>query len=196
MAKIKVAKNGTKKDVITSKAAILFKVRGFSATSMRELAEMVGVEASSLYNHIGSKSEILQEICFRVANLFTAHLNEVEQSDFSNIDKIEKVMRFHIRMMMENFESVYVSDHEWRHLPEPYLSNYQDQRRTYRKRLSNLIEKGITSGEIKNIDPFVSVLTILSAIAGIESWQRSRKTVPAETLEKNMVRLLIDGLKI
>jgi TetR/AcrR family transcriptional regulator, cholesterol catabolism regulator len=130
MAKIKVSKHGSKKDVITEKAAMLFKHRGFSATSMRDLAVHVGVEAPSLYNHIGSKSELLQEICFRIANEFTTHLSEVEQSEESSIHKLERVIRFHIRMMVDQYESVSVSDHEWKHLPEPYLTNFQDQRKT------------------------------------------------------------------
>ena len=62
MAKIKPGKNASKRDVITQKAAALFKTKGFSSASMRELAEAVGVEAPSLYNHIGSKSELLQGI--------------------------------------------------------------------------------------------------------------------------------------
>ena len=42
----------------------MFKDKGFAASSMRDLAETVGIEAASLYNHIKSKSEILQEIIF------------------------------------------------------------------------------------------------------------------------------------
>ena len=64
MAKIKPGKNATRKDVIIESAATLFKTRGFNAASMRDLAGAVGVEAPSLYNHIGGKSELLQSICF------------------------------------------------------------------------------------------------------------------------------------
>src|ERR1051325_4646194 len=78
MAKIKRNRNGTRKDVIIAKAAKLFREKGFSATSMRDLAEHVGVEAASLYNHISSKAEILQEICFKTANNFMSHIEEVD----------------------------------------------------------------------------------------------------------------------
>jgi len=162
---------------------------------MRDLAEHVGVEAASLYNHIQSKSEILQAICFRVANEFISHLDAVQSSSECILKKMEMIIRFHIRMMMDQYEYVYISDHEWRHLPEPYLSNFLNQRRNYRKSLADLIEQGISRGEIKQIEPYVAVLTFLSAISGIESWQRSRKSVSAEVLENNMVRYLIEGLK-
>jgi len=195
MAKIRGKKNSTKKEVIIEKASKLFREKGFGASSMRDLAVHVGVEAASLYNHIQSKSEILQAICFKVANEFISHLDAVEASNETILKKMEMIIRFHIRMMMEQYEFVYISDHEWRHLPEPYLSNFLNQRRSYRKSLADLIEEGISRGEVKNIEPYVAVLIILSAISGIESWQRSRKHITADVLEDNMVRYLIEGLK-
>lgn len=195
MAKIQSKRNSTKKEVIIEKASRLFREKGFGAASMRDLAEHVGVEAASLYNHIQSKSEILQTICFKVANEFMTNLEQVETSPQTTLRKMEAIIRLHIRMMLEQYEYVYIADHEWRHLPEPYLSNFLNQRRNYRKRLSDILEAGIAKGEIKAIDPYTAVLVILSAISGIDSWQRSRKTTNAETLETNMVKYLIEGLK-
>jgi AcrR family transcriptional regulator len=195
MAKIRSRKNSSKKDIIIEKASKLFREKGFGAASMRDLAENVGVEAASLYNHIQSKSEILQAICFKVANDFLSHLEAVQATSEPVLKKMELIIRFHIRMMMEQYEFVYISDHEWRHLPEPYLSNFLNQRRNYRRSLSDMISKGIEKGEIKNIEPYVAILTMLSAISGIESWHRSRKTIPPDVLENNMVKYLIDGLK-
>ena len=195
MAKIQSKRNSTKKEVIIEKASRLFREKGFGAASMRDLAEHVGVEAASLYNHIQSKSDILQTICFKVANEFMTNLEQVETSPQPTLRKMETIIRLHIRMMLEQYEYVYIADHEWRHLPEPYLSNFLNQRRNYRKRLSDILETGIAKGEIKAIDTYTAVLVILSAISGIDSWQRSRKTTNAETLESNMVKYLIEGLK-
>jgi len=195
MAKIQGRKNSTKKEVIIEKASRLFRDKGFGAASMRDLAEHVGVEAASLYNHIQSKSEILQAICFKVANEFMTNLEAVESSNQPTLKKMESIIRLHIRMMLEQYEYVYIADHEWRHLPEPYLSNFLNQRRSYRKRLADILEDGVVKGELKNIDPYTAVLVILSAVSGIDSWQRSRKSTTAETLESNMVKYLIEGLK-
>jgi hypothetical protein len=119
----------------------------------------------------------------------------VEASNQPTLKKMETIIRLHIRMMLDQYEYVYISDHEWRHLPEPYLSNFLNQRRNYRKRLGDIIEDGIAKGEVKAIEPYTAVLVILSAISGIDSWQRSRKTTSAEALEANMVKYLIEGLK-
>lgn len=188
-------KKASKKGLILLKAAAMFRQRGFSATSMRDLAEAVGIEAASLYNHIRSKQEILEAICFDMANLFNEHMDQVEASSENTIAKIEQVLRFHIRQMIDNYEQVFVTDREWRHLAEPYLSNFQTQRRTYRKRFAALIEEGIDKKEIRRIDAPTAVLILLHAIGGIESWHRSRKKINARELEDNMLTILIDGLR-
>ena len=54
----------SKKDIILKKAAGLFHKKGYSATTMRELAQVVGIEASSLYRHINSNEELLILFCF------------------------------------------------------------------------------------------------------------------------------------
>ena len=55
MGRIKTTNNLlTRREIIIEKAATLFKEKGFKAASMREIADVVGVEAASLYNHIKS----------------------------------------------------------------------------------------------------------------------------------------------
>ena len=105
MARIKTSnKETSRKDVIIEKASHLFKEKGFNATSMREIADVVGVEAASLYNHIKSKNEILNIICFDVANRFNQKMDEVETSAETTLKKIESILRFHIDEMLNHFE--------------------------------------------------------------------------------------------
>jgi AcrR family transcriptional regulator len=188
-------RKASKKDLILQKAAAMFREKGFAATSMRDLAETVGIEAASLYNHIRSKNEILEAICFDVANRFNTNIDIVEASRQSSIARIETLLRFHIRQMIESYEEVYVSDREWKHLDEPYLSNFQNQRRAYRKKFASLIEEGIQKNELRNIDAPTAVLIILHAVSGIESWHRSKARINDRELEDNMVMIMIDGLR-
>jgi len=194
MAKIKPGKNASKKDVIIKKAAFLFRTKGFTAASMRELAIAVGVEAPSLYNHIGSKSELLQAVCFKVANEFTVQLDAAENSKMPAAARIELIIRFHIKMMLDEFDEVFVANHEWKYLQEPLLSNFLNQRRSYEKRLVAIIEEGIRKKEFKNIDPYVAVLTLLSAVRGLEFWQRHKKNISLAALEDDMVTHLLKGM--
>jgi TetR/AcrR family transcriptional regulator, cholesterol catabolism regulator len=188
-------KKASKKELILIRAAAMFREKGFAATSMRDLAEMVGIEAASLYNHIRSKNEILEAICFEVANIFNTHIDSIESSGQNSIAKIESILRFHIKQMVENYEEVFVSDREWKHLDEPYLSNFQTQRRNYRKKFAAIIENGIAKNEIRKIDAPTAVLIMLHAVSGIESWHRSVAKISAQELEDNMVMIMIDGLR-
>ena len=194
MAKVQRRK-ASKKELILEKAATMFRQKGFAATSMRDLAETVGIEAASLYNHIRSKNEILEAICFDVANRFNTNMTVIETEHQNSIWKIETLLRFHIRQMIDKYEEVYVSDREWKHLEEPYLSNFQNQRRNYRKKFASIIQEGIQKSEIKNIDAPTAVLIMLHAVSGIESWHRSKEKINASELEDNMVMIMIDGLR-
>ena len=172
----------------------MFREKGFPATSMRDLAEAVGLEAASLYNHIQSKSEILQEIIFHTANDCNVHLEELEKGDLSGIKKIESLIRFHVRMMMDRFDDYCVMINEWIHLSEPYLTNFTNQRRNYVQRLEAIIEEGIKNKEMKPVLPYVAMLTILSSVRGLEFWHRSAKKISPVEIEDNMINHLINGL--
>ncbi len=196
MARISRKKTSTRKESIALAAARLFRERGFSATGMRDLAVEVGMEAASLYNHIRSKAELLQEICFRIAHAFTAQLDALERDErLTSLQKLEAVLRFHIRMWVEQLDEVLVTNNESRYLDEPHLSAFLNERRVYVRRLESIIEDGIRSGQIRQIEPYAAVLTLLSAVRGIEFWHRTRKNVSAQQLEDSMVSNLVNGLK-
>jgi AcrR family transcriptional regulator len=67
----------SRKEQIIQKAAKLFKEKGFEAASMRDIAGELGIEAASLYSHIKSKDEILETICFRMADELLKAIEEV-----------------------------------------------------------------------------------------------------------------------
>ena len=50
-------------------ASALFKDKGYSAVTMRDIAKAMGIKAASLYNHIKNKEEILTFIIISLAPL-------------------------------------------------------------------------------------------------------------------------------
>lgn len=196
MAKIKPLTNGTKKDSILKNAASLFRKKGFRAASVRELAEMMGVEAPSLYNHIGSKSELLQEICFDVAKDFTANMQTVLASEENAAEKTASVIRFHIAKMHNDFDKVYVSDNEWKQLHKKEADDFLAQRRTYENALTGIIDAGIKQKLFTKTHSRIATLTILSALRGLELRQQNKKEFTLRELEENMVQHLINGITL
>jgi AcrR family transcriptional regulator len=190
-----IAKKLARKEQIQAKATSLFREKGFNASSMRHLAENLGIEAASLYNHISSKDELLTSICFNVGKLFMEQLESVENAALNPNEKTEAIIRFHIRMMLGKFEMVYVSNRDYKHLKEPYLSEFQALRRDYEKRFSTIIEEGIMQAQFAERNTYVAVLMILSAVRGIELWHKSKKNIPADKLEEDLTSMLMAGLK-
>jgi TetR/AcrR family transcriptional regulator, cholesterol catabolism regulator len=89
---------------------------------------------------------------------------------------------------------VYVANHEWKHLKEPYLTDFLEIRRQYEKTLMEVIQTGINKNEIKNTNAYVATLTILSAVRGLEFWHRNKKTISKQLLEDDMVAHLLNGI--
>ena len=83
----------SRKEQIIKIAQNMFREKGYAGTSMRDLANAVGIEAASLYNHIKSKSELLHELVFNVANRFMVKLDEIESEEISSLQKMEKILR-------------------------------------------------------------------------------------------------------
>jgi TetR/AcrR family transcriptional regulator, cholesterol catabolism regulator len=194
MTQVKRAR-ASKKELILQRASAMFRRKGFPATSMRDLAEEVGIEAASLYNHIHSKSEILQEIISRTAEECNLHMQGIENGDIDSIGKVESLIRFHVQMMLHHFDEYYVMVNEWKHLPDPHLTNFASQRRSYVQKMETIIGEGIRNNEMNPVLPYVAMLTILSSVRGLEFWHRSGKMISPKEMEDNLVNQLINGLK-
>ncbi len=196
MAKIKITENNTRREVIVENAAKLFREKGYKAASMRELAAQVGVEAASLYNHIESKADLLTAICFDVANRYTKRIAQIEKETNAVIEKIEQLIRFHVRERIINFEAVFVTDTDWRNMPEPHLSEYRAMRRQYRKRFAAIVQNGIDNQEVKPLlDANSAVMIFINAIAAVDQWHRIIHKVNSKDLEENIVSILVDGIR-
>lgn len=184
----------TKKQIILEAAATLFRDKGYSATSMRDLAETVQLKASSLYNHISGKEEILNTICFQNAQRFHEALHNVEVEPISNKEKVEKMVKFHIIMATEEITSITSFNDEWRHLTEPDLSKFKTMRKDYENRFKAIIIAGIKEGTFKNIDPGIILHTILSSVRWIYDWYRIGRAITPDELAKAITSLVLSGI--
>ncbi len=188
-------KKSAKRELILTEAAKLFKDRGYSGTSMRDLAGQVGMEAASMYNHIKSKDELLDTICFRISDTYISQLQDIEQQGIPFSEKLSSLVRLHIRLMVEDGAAVSVANHDWKYLLEPRLTEFKQARKTYEKGFASLIEAGIATGEFRPINVSVALFTVLSAVRWVELWYRPGRGLSAEELESNILTVLLGGLE-
>lgn len=184
-----------KKTRILEAAARLFRDKGYSATSMRDLAKAVDLKASSLYNHISSKEEILQDICLTNARRFQQGMQEVLKMDAPVQNKVEELIRLHIRIATRDVTSVTSFNDEWRHLSEPHLSEFLTMRREYEGAFRRLIEQGQAEGVFKPVDTSVLLYTLFSSVRWLYDWYEEGKRLSAKDLEDQIIPLLVQGIK-
>jgi len=184
----------SKKEIILQEAARLFKDRGFGGTSMRDLAERVGIEAASMYNHIRSKDEILEEICFRIAREYVAHISEIEHADMSYREKVQALIGLHVKMITEDPHAVSVTNNDWKSLNAAAMASFKEIRKDYEKRFAALIQKGIEQGEFRAVHVSVALFTILSSLRWIELWYKPEREITKEELQKDITAILMNGI--
>lgn len=189
-----VKNSKSKKQIILEAAARLFRDKGYPATSMRDLAQAVDLKASSLYNHISSKEEILHKICFDNARHFLYAMQEVEKKEGSATDQVKELLRLHIRLATEDPTSVTSFNDEWRHLSEPQLSDFKALRKDYENRFKAIIKTGIENGEFNSLNANIILYTLLSSIRWLYDWYHPDGKITAEELVENLLDLLLRGL--
>lgn len=184
-----------KRQLIISEAARLFKEKGFGGATMRDLAERVGIEAASMYNHIRSKDEILEEICFGIGRKYDEQLNEIEAKNISYPEKIEAIIAFHIQMIIEDGNAVSVLNNDWKFLNSEKMVAFKSMRNEYEKHLAEIIRVGMEKGAFKKVNVSVALFTILSSLRWVELWYKPSRGVTKEDLAKDISAILMNGVK-
>jgi TetR/AcrR family transcriptional regulator, cholesterol catabolism regulator len=188
--------NLSRKEQVIRMAAELFKEKGYSAASMRDLAQKLGIEAASLYSHIKSKEEILRTLCFDMASDFRKSLAEVEHKSVSASEKLRLGIIGHVQVMAKDLTASAVFMNEHRHLSQPFLRDFLLLRINYINRFKKFIDDGIASGDFKkDIDTKLAVMTLFSSLNWLPLWFGPDSTIEPEKLGIQLAEMLINGLK-
>ena len=160
----------TRKEQVRKKAVHLMKFHGFSGLTMRLLAKELGIEAASIYNHIKSKDEILETVCFDLAREFEFAVLEVNDIYFNATEKLHMLVTAHVKILCADLDASTVFMHEWRYLPEESRLEFIEKRRNYEREIRKIIQLGIDEGDFDEIDTKYAVITLLSAMNAIVEW--------------------------
>lgn len=188
--------NLSRKEQVIRSAAELFKEKGYAASSMRDLAQKLGIEAASLYSHIKSKEEILQTLCFDMAADFRESLDKVEKQNVSASEKLSLGIIGHVNVMARDLTASAVFMNEHRHLSNPYLRDFLLLRINYINRFKAIIEEGVAKGEFKkNIDTKLAVMTLFSSLNWMPMWYSPDGSIEPKELGQQLANMLVNGLK-
>ncbi|MFD1017521.1 TetR/AcrR family transcriptional regulator [Winogradskyella rapida] len=185
--------NETRQEEIIRVAAKLFKEKGYSAVTMRDLATTMNMKAASLYNHISSKQEILEKIIMRIARKFSVGMTAVKSSNDSCIVKLKKIIALHVEVSSQNIYGMAALNHDWMHL-EAQLGPYKKLRSDYENDFKEILKEGIAAGEISPIKPDVMMFSILTTLRSLYLWIPKKEVIHLEELTNNLSKILINGI--
>jgi len=121
-------------------AVELFKEKGYMGSSVRDLATKLNIKAASLYAHIRSKEEILEWICFGIAQEFFDELQLVKNTDINPKDKLNLFIDKHLSIVLRNRDVTHIYSNEWKHLEER-LPEFVELRKKYQQEVEELISE-------------------------------------------------------
>ncbi|MEM6721535.1 MAG: TetR/AcrR family transcriptional regulator [Bacteroidota bacterium] len=187
-------KPATRKEEIVQTAEMLFKKKGYSAVTMRDIAQAMGIKAASLYNHIQSKQEILSDIIINIGEQFTEGMAEiVAMENVTSIQKLERIIKLHVQITIENPSRMATMNNDWMHLEEK-LEYYLQLRRNYEESFRQILKQGIEKGEIKNVSPEVILFSILSTLRSLYLWIPKKEESIKENLLGKLSQVLLTGI--
>jgi len=184
-----------RKQQILNVTAKQFREKGYAASSMRELATELGMEAASLYHHISSKYELLDTICFGMVEKFISALKEVNDIYFNAEEKLRLAINLHVNLMTENLDQSVVCLNEWRNLKEPRLSEYKILRAQYENEFKSIIVLGKNEDIFDNVNLDFATLTILSAVNWIYQWYDPKDGITPTEIATNLSDFILGGLR-
>src|SRR5687767_11841588 len=100
-----------RKEQIFSTARSLFSERGYRATTVRDIAREMNMQAGSLYAHIESKEDVLWEIVERAAAQFLGVVEPIAHGDEPASEKLREMVRAHVRVVADNLDDATVFLH-------------------------------------------------------------------------------------
>jgi AcrR family transcriptional regulator len=177
----------TRRREIEDVASSLFRERGYSGTSVRDIARALDIQGASLYAHVASKQDVLWAIVDRMAVRFEAaadaaleHADAEPEADAGT--RLAALVRAHVGVITDDVERASVFVHEWRSLSTERRAEIGRRRDDYERRVRALIADGSAAGTFVPVDPVVAAAYVLTAVNGVVSWYRPDGRVHPEAL--------------
>jgi AcrR family transcriptional regulator len=171
----KIGSSGPQTEAAIHKAGLRLIYRhGFAAASLQHLAAEVGIQKSSIYNHIESKQDLLFQIVKgHMDDLLHAADRDLPTENSSPSERLEAFVHFHVLYHAERSEEMFVINSELRSLDPENLAYILGLRARYEDKLSTILRDGERVGKFKIMDARVATFGILAMLSSVGTWFKS-----------------------
>lgn len=165
-------------------AASAFMLKGYAATSIDDVAEVLGCTKGRIYHHFKSKADLFFQVHGAAMQMVTNAVATAAEGVADPIARIAAMSRAHVLIIMSNieFQCVVVQGLDM-HLhvqttpqQRKVLKEFLAMRDRYQALFVGAIEEAMAAGSLPQQDTHVVVKALLGALNWTTIWYRPRRT--------------------
>jgi AcrR family transcriptional regulator len=170
------ARSSTRRDLVESQivaeATRLFAERGFSGTSLKDIADATGLTRPALYHYVKNKDELLAKLVAELAQGPVLALREINRTEgASPLERLRRMAYVIAHQQAEEparFQLLIRSEAD---LSDDLAGPYLQSRREVLAEVVQVIDEGIRLGEMRPVDSRIAALSIIGQCNWVAWWQ-------------------------
>ncbi|MDX1693839.1 MAG: TetR/AcrR family transcriptional regulator [Ketobacteraceae bacterium] len=178
---------------ILKAAAHLFRHKGFERTTVRDLAQEVGIQSGSIFHHFKTKEEILRQVMVEVILFNTERMRRELAAAKSPRDRLLALIRCELQSINgETGEAMAVLTNEWRSLKPDSQKDILVLRDTYEQMWLDVLNECQSAGMIPpSVDTFILRRFLTGALAWSNFWYDPAGSLNIDQLAEQALGLAI-----
>ena len=184
----------SREDVIRA-AGRLFAERGYHGTSMRDLGDALGLHGSSLYAHVGSKNELLEDLVADGVRQCLALAERVLATPAGPDTKLEALIVGHVELVVANLDTWSTFVNEYRFLADEERSRVVKLRDDYQAAFRRVLRAGVDRSVFRaDLDIHRTATLVLSMLNAVPGWYRPDGGQSGVQVGKGIFDLVLGGI--
>ena len=173
-------------------AAQCFNQKGYSGTSLRDVADLLGLTDAALYYYVRNKEELVYLCYVRAADIGREALDRAWSDGENGMDVILRYLRYHIDMMVGERGPIAIMS-EIPSLKPDHRDEVLDLSRQHSKNFEAVLETGIKDGSVAPCNVRMTGNAIMGSINWIPKWFHGDPDL-ARKLAREFPEILARGL--
>ncbi len=184
----RTSQHDAKRAAILSQAALLFNSKGSRATTLKDIAESLGLTKTSLYYYVKTKEELIYQCYMATLARHHSNLDIIEGEHQGPVERLSAFFRLHFNDWLaaqEGKGSHFAALLEIASLQGSHRTDVEAQYIAMFKRLRLQLKDGIASGALRSFDTTSATRAILGSVEWSFSWlHKVPKAEIAETVNQ------------
>ena len=173
-------------------AARCFNLKGYSGTSLKDVADLLGLTDAALYYYVRNKQELVYLCYLRAADVGREAMQRAIGEGENGLDTVRRYLRYHIEYMVGDQGPIAIMS-EIPSLKPEHREEVLELSRKHSAEFEALLERGIADGSIQPCDVRMTGNAIMGSLNWIPKWFHGDPAV-AEKIREEFPRILCAGL--